>query len=354
MDDRSILLLFFGDATRDRRVQNFARHFSTEGWKVEIVPIQPTATHGPRKFFEYHRRIQHAVREKRADVVLACDLFSLSAAAWMKRAGRARILIYDAREIYTELPSVAKRPLSKFVWRTLERRGLIRTNLIIVTAPNDADAVRSVHSFLPRSALVRNLPWREPEIVPDKAFLNALGIPEDAKTAVYLGGLQQGRGLEKLIEAMNSSPYHLLLIGDGNLRSRLEARAMSNIHFAGSMQSDEALRVVAACNVGMSLIEPVSLSYELALPSKHFEYMMCGIPIVSSRIPHVLDLFRDEQWIKYVDESDANSISEGIRNAITNANQKELVEREKFLALNEYHFEHDARTLKGALNTFFP
>jgi glycosyltransferase involved in cell wall biosynthesis len=351
--ERSILFLFLGDATRDRRVQNFARYFKEQGWNAEVIAVQPSIPRGPRKFLEYHRRIRNAVRDKKADVVMACDLYSLSAAAWMKRTGRATLLLYDARELYTELPSVAHKPLAKYVWRTLERRGLIETDLIIVTAPNDANAILRVHSFLPKPVLVRNLPWRESEIIPDRMLLASLGIPTDAKTVVYLGGVQQGRGLEKLIEAMNGSLYHLLLIGDGSLRSKLEVHASSTIHFAGSMTSDEALRVVAACDVGISLVEPISPSYELALPSKFFEYMMCGIPIVSSRVLQVLDLFRNEAWVTFVDESNADDIKAGIQKAVTVSERSELREREKELAMKEYHFEHDARSLSAALNTLF-
>lgn len=348
---RSILLLFLGDATRDRRVQNFARYFNAEGWSVEVIAIQPTVTRGPRKFLEYHRRIRNAVRKKRADVVLACDLYSLSAAAWMKRTNKARVLLYDSRELYTELPAVAKRPIPKFVWRRFERCGLIQTDLIIVTAPNDADAIRRVHNFLPRPTLVRNLPWREPELMSDRTIHERFNIPKDAKTIVYLGGIQSGRGLDKLIEAMNSLPHHLLLIGDGNLRSWLEARASSNIHFAGSMQSDKALHVVAACDVGISLVEPVSASYQLALPSKFFEYMMCRIPVVSSKVPQVLDLFCDEEWVTFVDESDANAIAVGIQKVLAGSERIDFRERERSLALSEYHFDHDVKTLMDTLKT---
>jgi len=349
---RSMLILVWGDASRDRRSQNFARYFSNEGWSVEVIAIRPNIPRGPRMFMEFRRRMKNAVRDKRADVVLASDLFSLSAAAWMKRAGRAKILLYDARELYTELPAVARKPIAKFVWRTQEQRGMIGVNLVIVTAPNDADAILKVHNFLPRPVLVRNLPWCEPELSPDRTLLDRFDIPRDVKVVVYLGGLQPGRGLERLMEAFIGLPYHLLLIGDGLLRSQLQARASNNVHFAGAMKSDEALRIVASCDVGISLVEAVSASYALALPSKHFEYMMCAVPIVSSSISQVLDLFRNEEWVTFVDEKDANSISEGIQKAITISERTDLREREKYLALSEYHFEHDVVRLSAILKIF--
>ncbi len=48
---RSILLLFLGDATRDRRVQNFARYFTEQGWSVEVIAIQLTVASRPSKIF---------------------------------------------------------------------------------------------------------------------------------------------------------------------------------------------------------------------------------------------------------------------------------------------------------------
>lgn len=352
VSERSILFLFLGDATRDRRVQSFSRYFKAQGWKVEVIAIQPNVTRGPRKFLEYHRRVKNETLDKRADVVMACDLYSLFAAAAMKKSGRAKVLLYDARELYTELPSVANRPIAKFVWRRQERRGMLLTDLIIVTAPRDANAILRVHNFLPRPVLVRNLPWLEPELVPDRSALRRLGIPADAKTLVYLGGLQQGRGLEKLLEAMNSVPYHVVLIGYGNLRSGLEAQSSKNIHFAGSMQLDEALRVAAACDVGISLIEPISPSYALALPSKVFEYMMCGVPVVSSQLSQVLDLFPSEDWITYVDEKDVKSIVTGIQKAIAISARTDIREHERSLACNDYHFGRDAASLMNAVNHF--
>ncbi len=281
---------------------------------------------------------------------MACDLYSLSAAAWMKRRGYARRLLYDAREVYTELPTVARKPIAKCVWRTLERRGLLHTDLMIVTAPHDVQAICDVHSFSPRPVLVRNLPWRNGIPAKDRELLVQFGIPAEDRVAVYIGGIQAGRALRQTIEVFRGLPdYHLLLIGDGVLKKTLELGAPPNVHFAGSMPSQETLQTLAACDVGVSIIERVSKSYELALPSKLFEYMMCGIPVVSSRLEQVLDLFREEAWITYVDEKNSDSIRGGIEAAFTNASMSELRERERSLALSEYHFEHDAQQLLSLL-----
>jgi glycosyltransferase involved in cell wall biosynthesis len=360
VSERSVLLLFLGDPPGDRRAQNFARYFESEGWHVELIAIQPSAAKGPRRFLEYHRRLKHAMKSKRVDVVFACDLYSLSAARSMKRNGQAKVLIYDSREIYTELPAVARRPIVKLVWRNLERRGLSDTDILIVTAPLDAQVICDIHGFLPRSVLVRNLPWLEADIVRDRSLLDRFGIPREARVGVYVGGLQQGRGLEKLIDsfiAFKSENKHLLLIGSGALRMQLEQQVKQNdltkiVHFAGWMPADDALRMTAACDLGITLVEPVSRSYELALPSKLFEYMMAGIPVVSSRVEQVSDLFDNEEWITFVDVENPQSIRDGLAKAFANSENQSLRTRERDLAMSEFHFEHDALVLTRAMKNF--
>jgi glycosyltransferase involved in cell wall biosynthesis len=354
-EQRSILLLFFGNTATDRRVQNFRRFFEQSGWNVELLAVKSTVKRGPRRFFEYHRTLAKAVRNRRVDVVLACDLYSLSAAAWLKRHKKARLLIYDAREVYTELPTVIKKPAAKWIWRRLERRGLAVTDIIVTTGPRDIQAIFDVHSFLPSPILVRNLPWRDSSLTRDRSLLDRFGILPHATVLVYVGGLQEGRGLIELIESSKALiSIQVLLMGEGILRQRLEEFAeetgvKDRVHFAGAVPSEEALKIAAACDVGISLIEPISKSYELALPSKLFEYMMAGLPVVSSKLEQVVELFADQEWIAFVDVNEAESVQAGIRKAIEIAGNKLLRENERALALDQFHFERDADHLLTAI-----
>jgi len=351
-------MLSMADAATDRRAQNFKRFFENARWEVELLAPTTSAKRGPRRFIEFDRKLRREIAGRVADAVMACDLFSLSSAASMKRRGRAPLLIYDAREVYTELPGVARKPVAKWIWKRLERRGLAATDFLLVTGPRDVQAICDVHHFLPRPVLVRNLPWRDPNIPHEKDILIQYDIPSEAKSLVYVGGLQEGRGLEKLLRAiptLSLEGIHLLLIGNGLLRSHLEAVVSelglaSSVHFAGALPSEEALRIAAACDAGICLIEPISRSYELALPSKLFEYMMCGIPVVSSRLEQVTDLFEKEVWISFVDVNNPKSIRQGIETALAHSRNAALRERERSLALTEFHFEHDAESLFAVLD----
>jgi glycogen(starch) synthase len=353
---RSILLLFLGDPRNDRRVQNLQRLFAEAGWKVELIGPQTFSTAGPRKFYEYDRALKQAVKGKIATAVMACDLYSLSVAVSIKRSGRAEILFYDAREVYTELPTVARKPLAKAIWKRVERRGLRHTDIVVATGPQDVQAILSVHRFLPRTVLVRNLPWRDETLMRDDAIRQRYGIPKEARTLVYIGGLQIGRGLESLINAIPliRDDCKLLVIGIGALKSNLEKvvtdlQLQNRVFFIGALPSEEAMRVIASCDVGISLIEPISRSYELALPSKLFEYMMAGLIVVSSPLDQVVELFPNEPWLVFANPSDIGSIAKSVDEAIAKVANATLRQKERELALSQYHFERDAVELLEVL-----
>lgn len=351
--NKSALLLFLGDPAMDRRVQSFERLFRESGWHVELIAPTLSFKRGPRKFAEHHRKLLHAIHGKRTDVVLACDLYSLSAARVMRQRGHAAKLIYDSREVYVELPAVAKRPLRRAIWKGIESRGLQHTDRIIVTAPHDLQAILDVHGFVPQSTLIRNLPWKKERIDERSEALRTLGIPEHAKTIVYLGGLQVGRALPALVEAIKELNAHLLLIGDGALRSTLEQIVAQEgltqrVHFSGAMSSDAALDLAAACDAGLVLVEPISKSYELALPSKLFEYMMLGLPIVTNRMQHVVEILGEQPWLSYVEVNNMESIVAGISHALTIDGDARNAERD--LALKQFHFEAEATPLLQLLS----
>ena len=128
--ERSIRFLFLGDIETDRRVKNFIRYFNSRGWYTELLcstrseqiaeelsaelhgrvhPLKKQS--GPLMFFEHHSYLVSQLRKLPSlDVTVACDLYSLSAGRYAKSKGLTQHLSYDAREVYTGLPTVVHKP----------------------------------------------------------------------------------------------------------------------------------------------------------------------------------------------------------------------------------------------------
>lgn len=151
-----------------------------------------------------------------------------------------------------------------------------------------------VYSWLRASSVVCNFP----------ALENFPRLAEDAKfarfSAVYIGGLRTERGLLDMLDAMRilqdqGRDADLYLIGrldEPSLRSveaQITARALQNVHFLGYMPQPEAMKIVARCHVGLSVLHAVP-NYMESYPTKMFEYMACRLPVIVSDFPLYSDV----------------------------------------------------------------
>lgn len=368
MNARSIRFLFLGDLVTDRRVKNFIRYFRSRDWQTELLVSTTNAAlskqladdlaanihtlrfkRGPLMFWEHHRSLLLRIRNlPPANVTVACELYSLSAARYAKRNELTKHLTYDAREVYTGLPTVIHKPLVRWFWKWIESRGMIQTDSIMVTAPLDVAAIQNIHHFLPRSFLVRNLPMHTETPKQNQYLRERFSIPADRHILVYIGGIQPHRGLEQIIDAMPRlrDKAVFIAIGEGALRSSLESRIRNAgltdcIYFHDAVASEDALPILASADIGISLIDTSSPSYALALPSKIYEYFLAGIPVLTTSMKQVVAEFGTHPAIHYA-ELNEDAIVKGAHELTPVTRDTDLMRRiQKEAEL--YTFEHDAQ-----------
>jgi glycosyltransferase involved in cell wall biosynthesis len=108
---------------------------------------------------------------------------------------------------------------------------------------------------------------------------------------VYVGSLTKGRGIEFLLEFAKAMPpnWRLVFVGEGPLADLVSdfASRLPGVHHVGPIRHDWLVRYISSADIGVCLAEPVSLSDELALPNKFFEYAFAGLPIVYSPFPEM-------------------------------------------------------------------
>ncbi|MEP7235799.1 MAG: glycosyltransferase [Ignavibacteriota bacterium] len=370
-----VRLLFLGDPRTDRRLKNFIGFFLENSFIVEVIYANPDhnaedwyyndnegvtvtrlrlrATGGPKMFFEYERKLTFALSVgEPCDLLFACELYSLRSAATAKLAARAKFLLYDARELYTELPTVSANPLKKWFWKRKERQGLMLTDLIITTAPDDADAIKAVHGFLPPVIVVRNLP--KSEALRRSSLLHTkFSITDSKRIFVYLGGLQKDRGISKMIEAISSITQRaaFVIIGEGVLKRELQElvgklNLEGDVFFHPAIPTESAVELLSAADIGVSLIEQNSKSYALALPSKIFEYRLAGLPVVTSPLKQVRDIFENEKGIFFADPVDPIQILEASKAALTLSADDAERNAIHTHALNRHTFEKETELLR--------
>jgi len=169
----------------------------------------------------------------------------------------------------------------------------------------DADFLREAYS-IDNFMVLRNLPKYTAEIeIID--LHKKLSIPSDENIMLYQGVLLEGRGISKIINILDRVPKtHFIILGEGEYRKKFESEAHNSIcsdriHFLGAVNHNELLAYTAGADIGLALIENISISYYYALPNKLFEYIMAGIPVLASNLPQMKKVIDEQQIGKYVD-----------------------------------------------------
>jgi len=116
-------------------------------------------------------------------------------------------------------------------------------------------------------------------------------VPEGKKIFIYVGLLEEGRGIDLIENAFTNKSLnsHVIFIGYGSLKKRLNdlSLRLSNFHVHDAVTHDRLVEIVSSADVGLCLIENISLSDYFSLPNKLFEYCFAGIPVIASKFPDI-------------------------------------------------------------------
>ena len=103
---------------------------------------------------------------------------------------------------------------------------------------------------------------------------------------IYQGALRPGSGLKEALGAMRRAPrLSLAIYGFGPEEAELrrlieEAGLGTRVNLAGAVAFEELPALVAAAHVGVHLLKPTCLSFDLTLSNKVFDYIHGETPLL--------------------------------------------------------------------------
>jgi glycosyltransferase involved in cell wall biosynthesis len=237
--------------------------------------------------------VWRALQLGRFDLIVATSpQFFCAVAGWLSARAKRTRWVFELRDLWPDSivavgvvrPSFAVRAVEKvelamykhasvivcltpaFV-ENLVGRGIERTKLALV--PNGVDM-----EFWGRPA--DGAGWRVRHGLGDGDFV-----------ASYVGTIGMAHGIGTILDAarmlLQRPGIRLLIVGDGAERETLAARAVAeglpNVCFVGQVPREEVRDVLAASDVALVLLRNQPL-FRTVLPSKMFEYLAMGCPIV--------------------------------------------------------------------------
>lgn len=268
------------------------------------------------RFLEYFLRAGYEGWKLNPDVYHCHDLDTLLP-GFLGSIRRGAPLVYDSHELYSETHFLIGRKREQSIWNFLERHLIRHTSRVITVSDPIARELRTRYS-IEKPVVVRNIPELVPLPSPTPFFKDNNGGP------IFLcqGYMQPGRGLEVLIHAMKFVPRgRLVLLGNGEIRDDLQTLLQrldltDRVHLFPAVPLERLLGYTACATVGLIAYSTESLNFQYALPNKFFEYLMAGVPVLTSNIPEVAQLVRDFNVGRIVEPCDPYHIARELNSIV--------------------------------------
>jgi glycosyltransferase involved in cell wall biosynthesis len=275
-----------------------ARPCRLSHWRgVEVAPVRVGRKNlpGPLFFMLFMLKMFLVALKARPRVLLACDLPVLFPFFLASRFLRAR-LVYDSREIFTELADVYRRPARKLFWQSLERLAVLGVDRSMTVCESDRTALAGKYPRL-EPVVVRNLPLFRP-VMDSKALRRRLDIPAGEPVILFQGSLLTSGGVVEIVE---SAPFlekgRIVIIGDGPEKGRVMAamdqvKHTERVHYLPPLPFSDLHEITCSADIGVYAGRADGQNLENALPNKVFEYALAGLPMILSDLPELRALNR--------------------------------------------------------------
>jgi glycosyltransferase involved in cell wall biosynthesis len=294
-----------------------------------------------RRILLTNPRVARQAFHLKAEIYHLHDPELLLVAVLLRACGKK--VIFDMHEnlpraILTKdwIPKIARPVISRFVlW--IERMFLSGLPVIFAEESYIKD-----YTWVSTKTVVMNMPLIEEiqSIKEEKNNLPSLG---------YLGMVTEARGCIQILRALDLVKKEGVTVQwecVGRVEAGFKAEMLSlaksynldEIRIWGNKDATEAWRIIARCHIGMAILAPHQ-NYVESYPTKLFEYMALGIPVIASNFPLYRTIVEGEQCGICVDPLRVEEIAQAILYLLKNPTvAAEMGESGKIAAEKKYNW----------------
>jgi glycosyltransferase involved in cell wall biosynthesis len=302
--------------------------YTAEDYGILRVPLFCSADPGTlKRFLTYATFMLSAawwgIRQPRPDAILAVSPLPTGLAALPAHWWHRVPLIFDLQDIWPDSAlaiGVMERGWVLRMLRRLERFFYWRCAGVV--GITDGFKRYLVDLGLPpeRVAVIHNgVDWENFAGAPPSDELRRVEQLAGKFLVGYIGNLGLAQGLDTVLEAaqqLRSEPVAFLLLGEGVEKPRLtalaRARALENVRFLQGVPRKDVPSVLAACDALLVILRDDPL-FRITIPSKIYEYMAAGKPILCSVGGEATALVVEARCGLPVRPSDGSALADSVR-----------------------------------------
>lgn len=280
--------------------------------------------------------------KKKYDIYHSNDLNTLPQGYICSKILRRKKLVYDSHEVQTSRTGYGKNIYY------IEKFFVKRVDKMIMTTKTRADYVEDLYKNI-KPEIIHNYPfYTGDDSIENKYDLHEmLDIPKDKRILLYQGGVQQGRGLERIIEA---TPYFndgiVVFIGAGKLKPKIiemvkEMNLEEKVKFLDKVPVDELKYYTAAAYLGFQVLNNVCFNHYSALSNKLFEYIMSEVPVVACDFPEIKRIVNGEEIGISIDSHNPRQIGDAVNALLENGKYYKMAKENCKAAKLKYNWNNE-------------
>ena len=183
--------------------------------------------------------------------------------------------------------------------------------------------------------LVRNVPFALSQKIQDteiqkviaKYVSRSLGdniLKTNKKVILYQGALNDGRGIEETIKAMQAIDNAVLwLAGEGDLSQQLrtltkELNLNDKVVFLGFVLPQDLKAITQLADIGLNLLKNKGLNYYYSLANKCFDYIQAEKPALHRNFPEYQAINQQFEIGILLDDLKTETIVKSLQNLLDN------------------------------------
>ena len=312
---------------------------------VNIIDVGKTEGGRVKRILSTARRVYKKGLQLDADLYHLHDPELMPAG--MRLVKRGKLVIFDAHEDFpkqiTQKPYLKNRLLKNFlsvVFEKLEKHYFSRFSAVVGATPSIADKCREYND---RAINVNNYPKLQ-------ELVSTGGAAEKHDEIAYVGVITQIRGVKMLVKSLKHAPGIRLNLGGTFSEPEVEAEVKqypewAQVNELGYIDRKKVAEVLARSKVGMHTVLPKPNHME-SFPTKLFEYMSAGIPVVVSDFPLWKEMVEKSGFGYCVDPLKPEAIGDAVMRLINNPELSAQMGQRGRLAVEEkYNWEIEEQKL---------
>ena len=356
---KKVIVTVSNDIVTDQRMARICNTLVQNGYQLEIIgrvlKTSPNLTPKTYKqtrlklwfnkgiafYVELNLRLFLKLLFQKADLIYTVDADTLVAGSLIKIFKKVK-LVFDAHELFSEVPELEGRTFKKKLWQIVEKNGIQRFADLRITV-SESVALHYKTLYSKSFIVVKNCP------------LKLTYQPKETREPyiLYQGALNEGRGLEALIMASKHIDMSVLIAGSGDLDEKLKTIVKENgvekkVLFLGKLLPEKLIEITANAWLGYNLLEKKGLSYYYSLSNKTFDYIQAGIPQLMPSFPEYIQLNQKFE-IGVLTEPLAESIVTTVNSLIKNHELYLHLKQESLKAAKIYVWENEEEKLVNHL-----